>query len=244
MSRKIKFYFSFRSPFAAIAMYRLRRLEAFRDIEIQMMPLWPEVMFGGHMDNPSDNIFKLRYVFQDASRQATDAGLDTSFLQGALARLTLPEGVDYTLQKVGLPMEEKDWAPAHIGFLYAESQGKGWAYADAVCQARFGFDGLGPRDVLDEAVLQDIVKEIGLDPNELMAAHLDSELQSVHKDIIRQGESDGVFGVPFFALETPQGMQGYWGNDRLGEIYRQLNNDPLPSVFSQSDLRNIQPGKE
>jgi 2-hydroxychromene-2-carboxylate isomerase len=63
----IRFYFSFRSPFAGIAVYRLRRLAMFNDFEIDLIPVWPEIVFGGHMDNPTDNLFKLAYVFADAT---------------------------------------------------------------------------------------------------------------------------------------------------------------------------------
>ena len=68
-------YFSFRSPFAAIAVYRLRRAPQFADVNIDLLPVWPEIIFGGHMDNPTDNLFKMAYIFGYAARQAELAGL-------------------------------------------------------------------------------------------------------------------------------------------------------------------------
>ena len=60
-ANSFRFYFSFRSPFAAIAIYRLRRAAQFSNFEIELIPVWPENIFGGHMDNPTDNIFKMAY---------------------------------------------------------------------------------------------------------------------------------------------------------------------------------------
>ena len=62
-ANSFRFYFSFRSPFAAIAIYRLRRAAQFGDFEIELIPVWPENIFGGHMDNPTDNLFKMAYLF-------------------------------------------------------------------------------------------------------------------------------------------------------------------------------------
>ncbi len=62
-----RFYFSFRSPFAAIAFYRLRRSPLFKDVKFELIPLWPENIFGGHMENPADSLFKVAYIFSDAA---------------------------------------------------------------------------------------------------------------------------------------------------------------------------------
>ena len=76
----IRFYYSFRSPFAGVAFHRMSLLpEPVRTI-VLTMPLWPDVIFGGHMDNPTDNLFKTGYVFKDAVRQAEKADLNRSFL--------------------------------------------------------------------------------------------------------------------------------------------------------------------
>ena len=107
MSLKLRFYFSFRSPFAAISLFRLRRLDAFKDLHIELMPVWPEVIFGGHIDNPSDNLFKMTYIFRDAARQASLAGLDRTPFDLLADRFQLPEGVDYTKQKIGVPVGEE-----------------------------------------------------------------------------------------------------------------------------------------
>eukprot|EP01047_Picozoa_sp_COSAG01_P008488 COSAG01_NODE_335_length_18690_cov_7.693185_16_plen_74_part_00 len=64
-------YFSFRSPFAWVAVHRLRRAPELAACDIELIPTWPEVIFGGHMDNPSDNIFKLAYVGSHRLRRLT-----------------------------------------------------------------------------------------------------------------------------------------------------------------------------
>ena len=89
---KIKFYFSFRSPFSGVALYRMRRLACFNQVDIELLPIWPEIIFGGHMDNPTDNLFKLSYVFNDAARQAEEAGLHTELLKDFRKKLSNSSG--------------------------------------------------------------------------------------------------------------------------------------------------------
>ncbi len=117
LAHKFRFYFSFRSPFAGIAFYRLRRSALFKDFAIEVIPVWPENIFGGHMDNPTDNLFKLAYVFADAARQAEDAGLSATFLRNVAKNIELPKDVDYSKEKVGLNMPPEPWGITHHAFL-------------------------------------------------------------------------------------------------------------------------------
>jgi 2-hydroxychromene-2-carboxylate isomerase len=47
----IRFYFSFRCPFAGVAFHRMSLLPEPIRLIVETMPLWPDVIFGGHMDN-------------------------------------------------------------------------------------------------------------------------------------------------------------------------------------------------
>ena len=228
---KLRFYFSFRSPFAAISLVRLRRLEVFRDLDISLMPLWPEVIFGGHIDNPTDNLFKMSYIFGDAARQAAQAGLDRTLFDLLADRFQLPEGIDYSKQKVGVPMGEEHWDLTHKALLHADNEGKGWAFADAICVKRFNFDGQGTADVMDREVIRSLAESVGLDGEAALAALDDPAIDEQMDRIIRQSEKDGVFGVPFFVLETSDAVEKFWGNDRLEHVLMQITGaDVLPSL--------------
>lgn len=219
---KLRFYFSFRSPFAAIALYRLRRLQGFRAVEIELMPLWPEVIFGGHIDNPTDNLFKMSYIFGDAARQAALAGLDRSPFDRLAEHFQLPEGVDYSQQKIGVPLGEEHWERTHKAFLYALNEGQGWAFADAIFIRRFDFDGAGVADVMDVEVIRGLAESVGLDGDATLAAIDDPLIDAQMRRIIQCSEQDGVFGVPFFVLESQLGAEKFWGNDRLEYLLMQI----------------------
>ena len=219
---KLRFYISFRSPFAAISLYRLRRLDCFKAVEIELMPVWPEVIFGGHIDNPSDNLFKMSYIFGDAARQAALAGLNRGPFDRLAERFHLPEGVDYSQQKIGVPLGEEHWERTHKAFLYALNEGEGWAFADAICIRRFNFDGEGVADVMNVEVIRALAESVGLDGDATLAAIDDPLIDAQMKRIIQCSEQDGVFGVPFFVLESEQGPDKFWGNDRLEHLLMQI----------------------
>jgi len=243
---KVRFYFSFRSPFAGIAFYRLRRCALFNDFDIELIPVWPDIIFGGHMDNPSDNVFKLSYVFEDATRQAEEAGLATEYLRELSSSLKLPKGVDYRKQKVGLNLPPEPWGIAHHAFLYAQEQNLGWIFGDAVFARRFSFDGQGGGDVLNLDVLGDIAEQVGLDPEAVRSAHQSGRYRQREQEIIAMSESDGVFGVPFFAYDflgedDVSTTEVFWGNDHLPYLYKALTGaDTIPLITADS-LTEVQP---
>jgi hypothetical protein len=227
----------------------MRRCALFNDFEIELLPVWPEIIFGGHMDNPSDNVFKLAYVFKDATRQAEEAGLASDYLRGLANNLTPPENVDYRKEKVGLKLPPEPWGIAHHAFLYAQGHGRGWAFGDAVFERRFSFDDRGGGDVLDLDVLGEIAEQIGLDPAGVREAHQSGRYLERQAEIIAMSESDGVFGVPFFAYDATaenddvSGSEVFWGNDHLPYLYKALTgSDTIPLITADS-LTEIQPGR-
>ncbi len=218
----LKCFFSFRSPFACISVVRLRRAAEFRDVDIKLMPVWPDIVFGGHMDNPTDNLFKMAYIFEDAGRQAEVAGINRSLFDQYAQIFQLPENVDYSEKKLGIDMGEEHWERPHKAFLYAEAHGKGWEFADRVCIRRCNFDGMGSADVMKDEVIVEIAEACGLDGTAMIKAIDDPAVEGQCQTIIKASESAGVFGVPFFVLESGASSDRFWGNDRLEYILRQL----------------------
>lgn len=218
---QVRFYFSFRSPFAGIAFWRLHRLQTALDIDFRLMPVWPEIISGGQMDNPTDNLYKLSYVFHDAVRQAEEAGLDTGQLKRIAGSIPSPGDVDIRRQK-GLTLPPEHWEIPHHAFLAAEAQGKGWAFGDAMFMRRFGFDGKPAANIVDRHVIRDIAAELGLDGTLVANASDAHDHDDVIETVRAQGEKDGVFGVPFFAFERDGETQRFWGNDRLPLVLETL----------------------
>jgi 2-hydroxychromene-2-carboxylate isomerase len=244
LAHKFRFYFSFRSPFAGIAFYRLRRSALFKDFAIEVIPVWPENIFGGHMDNPTDNLFKLAYVFADAARQAEDAGLSATFLRNVAKNIELPKDVDYSKEKVGLNMPPEPWGITHHAFLYAQEQGKGWEFGDAVFARRFDFDGKGSRDVMDPEVLGVIASQVGLDVADVQNAYTSGRYGEAQAELTTMSETDGVFGVPFFTFDRGVGRESFWGNDRLPDLYKTMTGaDAAPSITADN-LTEVQPARK
>jgi 2-hydroxychromene-2-carboxylate isomerase len=236
----VRFYFSFRSPFAAIAFYRLRRSPLFKDVKFELIPLWPENIFGGHMDNPTDSLFKVAYIFSDAARQAEEAGLPSAPFNARTDQFKLPAGMDYSKEKAGLKMPEEPWRITHLAFLYAQGKGKGWAFADAVFSRRFDFDGKGSKNVMDPEVLGKIADRVGLDVVKTVNAHTSGRFDEIHRKMIQQGEADGVFGVPFFVIEHGEDNEVFWGNDRLPFLHKAITHSEALPVISADSLQKIQ----
>src|SRR5689334_23204799 len=100
----IRFYFSFRSPYAWLAAERLELELAGLDYEVELIPLFPTAE-----TFPNDPVRvpnKLRYLMVDTMRLAREYGLTVRF--GAAI--------------------DNDWAKAHAAFLGAAQQGAGFRF--------------------------------------------------------------------------------------------------------------------
>jgi 2-hydroxychromene-2-carboxylate isomerase len=238
--KKFRFYFSFRSPFAGIAFYRLRRSPLFKDCEIKLIPLWPQNIFGGHMDNPTDNLFKIAYIFSDAARQAEEAGITPTRFHEMAKNFQLPKNADYSSKKVGLSLPPEPWEITHHAFLYAQEQGLAWAFGDEIFNRRFDFDGQGSGDVLQAEVIGKIAEQLGLDAESCVNASASGRYQDTQAKQVKKGEEEGVFGVPFFSIDQPR-REVFWGNDRLPFLYKSLSGDSELPLITAESLNEIQP---
>lgn len=218
----------------------MRRLAIFNDFDVELLPVWPEIIFGGHMDNPTDNLFKLSYVFTDAARQAEEAGLHTGLLKAFAENLAIPSDVDFSAEKAGLKMPPENWRLTHHAFLYALDQNKGWTFADAVFNARFGFDGSLAKNVMEKDVLASIAESINIDPTEMLASCDAGTYDNVTSSMARLSEADGVFGVPFFVFESGEAKHVFWGNDRIASLCKVVTASNSLPQFTASDLDVIQ----
>ena len=52
--------------------------------------------------------------------------------------------------------------------------------------------------------------------------------------------SDGVFGVPFFVVESGQAKHVFWGNDRIETLYKVVSASNTLSLFTADDLGVVQ----
>jgi 2-hydroxychromene-2-carboxylate isomerase len=170
----IRFYFSFRSPYAWFAAERFEQLLAGCAYGLELVPIFPtpETFPNDPVRVPN----KLRYVMLDSMRLAREYGLPI---------------------RIGAAIDT-DWAKAHAAFLGAEQLGASVTFMREMFRARF----CDAHDLGSDAVLHDVAERCGLPPAEILAAARSTALQTEVSNNFKRGqERDGIFGVPSFVLE-------------------------------------------
>ncbi len=167
----IRFYFSFRSPYAWLASERLEAELGDLGVPIERLPTYPTR--GSFPNDPAALPNKAAYLVQDVPRLAREFGLTLKFPK----------------------TDDVDWSLPHAAFLAAEERGAGHSFMLATFRKRFS-EG---RDLGDEAVLAEAATGAGLDAVALLAAARSELLLSEAEAGFRRGiERDKIFGVPSF----------------------------------------------
>jgi len=209
MADKVQFYFSFRSPYSWLALYRINLIRNELPVEIQLTPVFPsrdkdDVMLSDQK--------KVKYVVKDVNRMASAYGLDMKW----------PEPFD------------TDWLAVHISYIYAEEQGKGIPFCLALYHARF----LEGKDVGDETIMREASLACDLDADTLIEVQGKREYKrKLLKGMVSAG-NEGVFGVPYF-LYRDSAYWGNdrleWLlreiNDNFGLAIPDLSSDPFKRPY-------------
>jgi 2-hydroxychromene-2-carboxylate isomerase len=167
----IRFYFSFRSPYAWLAAERLDSELGDLGVPIERIPIFPTPET--FPNDPSALPEKQAYLIQDIPRLAREQGLKVHF----------PSSSD------------TDWALSHAAFLGAQRHGAGQRFMVEVFRKRF-CEGL---DLGEDAVVADAASKAGLDPEMILSAGHSGELRAeVSAGWGSAVEHDRIFGVPSF----------------------------------------------
>lgn len=167
----IRFYFSFRSPYAWLATERIEAELGHLAVEIVRLPIYPTPEI--FPNDPAAMPDKIAYMVQDIGRLARERGLTLRF----------PSPTD------------PDWSISHAAFLSAERQGTGHRFMLEMFRKRFG-EGL---DLGEDAVIADAARQAGLDPIAILSAAHSDELRAEASAGWRLAvERDRIFGVPSF----------------------------------------------
>lgn len=115
--------------------------------------------------------------------------------------------------RIGLPLRRPDVFPQnslHAARIALAGREAGWigAFTTALYRAEF----TEGRSISEEAVLRDVLKKIGADPDQALALARSEEIKGRLKAETELAKSLGIFGAPTFI--TPDG-ELFWGNDRL-----------------------------
>ncbi len=190
---RLRYYFSFRSPYSWLAHRELLQSYGELAAAVTWIPFWePDEQTsrmlseaGGQVVYAAMSREKHFYVLQDVRRLAAARGLTFRW-----------------------PHDPSPcWEVPHLAYLVAESRGLGAEFAGSVYRARWE-EG---RDVCDPAVIADIAAGLGLDPARTAHAADDPAVRERGVAALLAADDDRVFGVPFFV----RGFDHFWGLDRL-----------------------------
>ena len=181
----IRFYWSFRSPYAWFAVHRVESVLAGLPVALEWIPVFPPPDPTAMLNNPTNVPAKMRYIWEDSKRFADAYGLV----------FKRPEQID------------TEWAKPHTAFLYAESQGRGPEFAKEAFAARF----TRGEDLGDDQVLSRIAGRVGLEAEKVTSAVEDPKLGERLGEGFRAFLADEAFGVPTFIYRNEM----FFGNDRL-----------------------------
>jgi len=199
MTRRLKVYSDYKSPYAYLAKDLTYELERQTGVILEWLPYTldipaylgsAEVDGAGNVLEQSRNAHqwrRVRYSYMDVRREANRVGLT---IRGT----------------------RKIWnsSLAGIGLLYAKRHGAFRAYNDEVFERFWKHD----LDIEDPAALADVLTRAGADAGGF-AAFADGEGRRELKAVQEAGEAKGVFGVPSFLFSDGD---LYWGREHLPRI--------------------------
>ncbi|HEX6240019.1 MAG TPA: DsbA family protein [Polyangiales bacterium] len=199
MDQTVRFYFSFRSPYAWLAAERWQTELGALDPRVERIPFYPTPET--FPNDPSRYPAKLRYIVQDLGRLAREFGL----------MLRPPPALD------------TDWKRAHAAYLGVQEAApqRAEAFMLEMFRARFSRG----QDVALVDVIREAAERADTDPDIAIQAAASPVLQEqVTESFVRGQQRDGIFGAPSFAYEG----QLFWGHDRMHHLRRALLEGQAP----------------
>ncbi len=190
---EIKLYFAYTSPFTYLAMGPAYALEESHRVRLRFIPFAVGIrrVYGDLPERTERAWRKVRYMYRDARRFANERGL---IIRG--------------------PRKIYNARLASLGGLYADPRGKFRPYSDQVFERFFKRE----LDVEDQAGLEALMVEVGLDPiafRRYIVADGPADLAASHAE----SDRDQIFGVPTFTVEG----EPFWGNDRVEWVIKKLD---------------------
>jgi 2-hydroxychromene-2-carboxylate isomerase len=209
MTKSVRFYFSFRSPYSWLATYRITRILEKLPVSFELIPVFPPK---DYKNDPEGMPLKSNYIKGDVERIAHAYGLTIKWPQ----------------------VFDTNWMRPHATFLYAQDQGKGLTYSLAMHSARF----CSGQDLGDVEVIKNLATKVDLDPQVTAAATDDRKFHKRILQGLSQANNDKIFGVPTFVYGDQIYWGNDRIEWLLRDIYRDagksvpdLGNDPFARPF-------------
>lgn len=189
-TKEIKMYSDFKSPYAWIAFDPTFALEEKFNVRIKWKPFQLRIKGKGQRSVYSE--FKVKYSYMDVRRNAN--------LQDK----------DYMIRG---PLKIYDTAPALIGGLFAEREGRLPDYG------RYVFEKFFNRELeIDEPdAVAGVIGHLGMSPD-AYRDYLAGQGRKDYEASLEEAMEDRIFGVPLFIMDG----EPFWGHDRLWLIEKYL----------------------
>ncbi len=195
MPAPIEFYFDFSSPYSYLASERIEAVAARHGRRVDFRPMLLGAAFRISGQRPLPEIpMKGDYSRRDFERSARFAGVP----------FVMPEP---------FPIATVSAARAVLWLGDADPE-VARAFVHAAFRAYFAQG----RDISDAAVLSDVLRQVGADPERALAAIQQPGTKERLKEQVDAALARGVFGAPFIFVDG----EPFGGNDRLAQIERWL----------------------
>jgi 2-hydroxychromene-2-carboxylate isomerase len=195
MPAPIEFYFDFSSPYSYLASEQIEALAARFGRGVDYKPILLGAAFKISGMKPLPEIpLKGEYCVRDFERSARFAGIP----------FVVPE--PFPIATVGA-------ARAYLWLADAEPE-RARAFVHAAFRAYFAQG----RNIADTTVLGEVVRQVGADPAQALAAIQQLQIKDRLKALVDAAVARGIFGAPFIVVDG----EPFWGNDRLPQIERWL----------------------
>jgi len=200
MASPIEFYFDFASPYSYLASETIEAVAARHQREVDYKPILLGVAFKISGMRPLAEVpLKGEYSKRDFERCARFAGVP----------FVLPD--PFPIATVGA-------ARAYLWLSQAQPD-RARAFLHAAFRAYFAQG----RNISDSAVLAEVLRQVGSDPDEALAAIQQPEIKERLRALVDASLARGVFGAPFIIVDG----EPFWGHDRLPQIERWLATGPF-----------------
>ncbi len=205
----IRFYFSFRSPYSCLGLFRFYHFLPKLGVQYQLIPLVPPKEF---TEKPIAAPDKLQYIITDVARIFKAYGLP----------IKMPDPFDV------------DWGIPHTAFVYADQQNKGLKFAYQAYMARY----CEGKNLAEESALIEIAVKCELDPDALLSALTQRKFQKELLRSRRTMTEDAIFGVPTFVYHDDKYWGNDRFDWLVRQVYQDqgktvtdLSIDPMSKVF-------------
>lgn len=191
MSRKLEFFYDYVSSYSYLANHHLRSM---RDVEISYRPMFLGAVMKATGNSPPGTVpAKGAYLAKDLARWAGKYGIPFRF------NSIFPQN---TLKALRLAVVAERW-------------GTFFDLHQPLFDAMFVHD----RDLSDDGVLADILRDSGLEAADYLSAADDEDIKAALTRNTEQAVARGAFGAPTFFV----GDDMFFGNDRFEFVREALD---------------------